>query len=177
MADDSRSDYTSNEPACDYMAGLSGALAALVSRTGSPLVPGPIPVEPVGQEFSVSVGINTQGAGFTEFKIIVAQMTSWPARRIPLSYRYYLDFSDVAAMNFADGIAPHIAITTNYMQGNPTVSTLQYFSENIYFVEVAWTAANAPYPAGQGLYTAETQVNVLIETCGIDMSNKIFSKA
>lgn len=150
----------SNEVACDYNAGISGALAGLVVLTGSNVVPAPIPAEPVGQEFDVLVSINSQSASppYRELKIIVQQMTGWPARRIPLTYRYFLDFSDVAAMGFSNGIVPHVAITTAYMQGSPTISALQQWAGNVYFVDVAWPLATAPYPGGQSQYQAETQV-------------------
>ncbi len=161
LIDDARSDYVSNEVACDYNAGFSGALAGLIALDGTSSTPGPIPAEPVGQEFDVLLSINSQSTTYTEFAITVQQITAWPARRIPLSYRYYADFSDVAAMNFPDGIPAHIGISTAYMQGSPTVSALQQFSGNVYFVEVSWPVTTAPYPGGQSQYQAQTQVFLL----------------
>ena len=148
-----------NEVACDYNAGFSGALAALISLAGTSSIPSNPPTEPVGTEFDVLVSINSQSAGYTEFKIVVQQMTGWPARRIPLSYRFYVDFSDVAAMGFSNGIPPHIAITTAYMQGSPSISALTLFSGNTYYVEISWPATTAPYPGGQSQYQAETQAS------------------
>lgn len=100
-----------------------------------------------------------QGASYTELKVLLQQRTAWPARRVPISYRYYADFSDVLSHQLDPMTA--VALTTAHMEFSPSVSALTHHHGSIYYFEVSWTAENAPYPgkASAG-YEAETQVRL-----------------
>mmetsp|Transcript_12662 Transcript_12662/g.31956 ORF Transcript_12662/g.31956 Transcript_12662/m.31956 type:complete len:962 (+) Transcript_12662:38-2923(+) len=164
---DVRDDYVSNEVATDYNALFTGAAAGMLQLLrGGAETPDEFPEEQPSpeDEFSLIATVNSQGTSYTEFKVLLQQRTAWPARRVPLSYRYYADFSDVIAQQ----LDPLTAVTlrTAYMEFDPTVSGLTHHNGPVYFFEVSWSAENAPYPGGRGVYEAETQVRMSLSSGG-----------
>ena len=158
---DERNDYITNEVATDYNALFTGACAGMLELyRGGGTTPDPIPTEvpDPSDEFGVIASINSQGSSYMEVKVVLEQKTAWPARRVPLSYRYYADFADVIAQG--DDPMTAVTLSTAYLQGQPSVTGLFHYSGSLYFFDVSWSAENAPYPGKQGGgYKAETQVH------------------
>eukprot|EP00193_Tetraselmis_chui_P016449 CAMPEP_0177779754 /NCGR_PEP_ID=MMETSP0491_2-20121128/16794_1 /TAXON_ID=63592 /ORGANISM="Tetraselmis chuii, Strain PLY429" /LENGTH=833 /DNA_ID=CAMNT_0019299391 /DNA_START=115 /DNA_END=2617 /DNA_ORIENTATION=- len=159
---DDRSDYVANEVATDYNALFTGAVAGMLQMfRGGGQPPSQFPEEQPtpDDEFSVVATVNSQGVGYTELKVLLQQRTAWPARRVPLSYRYYADFSDLLAQQL-DPLQV-VALSTAYMEFSPIVSELRQLEGAVYFFEVSWSAEDAPYPGKSGAgYEAETQVRM-----------------
>ncbi|MCQ2521195.1 MAG: glycoside hydrolase family 9 protein [Lachnospiraceae bacterium] len=155
---DTVSNYNTNEVACDYNAGYTGALARMYSRYKGETLKDFGAVETPGKELYVEGGINVEGQDFIELKAYVYNMTAWPAR-IPdnLELRYYVDLSEIYA---AGGTAEGIEITTNYVQGATAQGLKCWDEENhIYYLSITFDD-NSLYPGGQEHYKHEVQARL-----------------
>lgn len=132
---DSIGDYISNEVACDYNAGIVGALAKMYGKYGGDPIPDYKAIEPVGEEFSIDAGINASGFGFISIRASISNKTAWPARGSDkLSYKYFVDISEglEAGLTLKDF---RVESTTN---AGSKVSQLLPWDEknNIYYVNI-----------------------------------------
>ena len=76
---DSRNNYQQNEPALDYNAGFTSALARLYAEYGgSPLASFPPKETPDGPELFLQASVNASGTNFTEIKAYVVNESAWP---------------------------------------------------------------------------------------------------
>lgn len=151
---DTVSDYTANEVACDYNAGFTGILAKMYGKYHGETLKDFGAVEPVGEEYSVEGSVNVDGEDFIEIKALVYNKTAWPARKAgSLELRYYVDLSEVKN---PDGLE----VTANYMQSGHVDGIKPWNKDkNLYYLSVAFDDGNL-YPGGQEHYKSEIQVRM-----------------
>lgn len=156
---DTVSDYTANEVACDYNAGFTGLLSMMYSEYHGQTLVDFGAVEPVEEEYSVDASINAQGDGFIEVKTIVYNMTSWPARAATdVELRYFVDLSELYDEGYE---ASDVQITTNYMQSGRVDGLHVWNEENhIYYLSIVYDDG-ALYPGGQSQYKSEVQARMI----------------
>ena len=159
---DTDQNYTQNEPACDYNAGLIASLSRMYKvYGGSPIAnfTGAIEV-PSNVEFFVQTQPNSTGANYFEVAAWLNNMSGWPARPgTNLSFRYFINTSEFVANGYSD---TNVTITVNYNQGNATVTPylIPWDAPNhIYYVNVDFGKTNI-YPGGQGIYQMQVQFRV-----------------
>ena len=156
---DTVSDYTANEVACDYNAGFTGLLSMMYSEYHGQTLVDFGAVEPVGQEYSTEASINAQGDGFIEIKTMVYNMTAWPARAATdVELRYFVDLSEIYEAGYD---ASDVQITTNYTQSG-TVDGLKVWNEeeHIYYLSIVYNDGQL-YPGGQSQYRSEMQTRLI----------------
>jgi hypothetical protein len=155
---DLRTDYVSNEVACDYNAGFTGAVARLVLEYGGTPDGSFPPAEVVDDEFLVMAKVNASGPRFTEISAILYNRTAWPARvGHNLSYRFFVDLAEVFAAGY--GLAD-ITLSTNYNQGSG-MSALTQWRDTLYYVEVSFAGVNIA-PQGQSEHRKEVQFRMAL---------------
>ncbi len=153
---DEVSNYVNNEVACDYNAGLVGALASLYEDFGGQTLVNFGAVEEIPMDdVYIDACVNVTGDNFLEVKAYVTNVSAWPARTLDqVTMRYFVDLSEVYANG---GTANDISINTNYSQGGNAVGIMPWDEENhIYFVEIQF-AGEPIYPGGQSSYRKEVQ--------------------
>jgi endoglucanase len=156
---DSRSNYTNNEVACDYNAGFTSCLARMYSEFGGNPVADFPGKEVKSEQFYVMANVNTTGDRFTEIKAVINNKTNCPARVcLNLSYRYFVDLSEVTAAGIA---VDQITVKANYLQGKTTISGLKAYngSTSVYYVEVSFVG-DSLYPGTQDSYKREVQFRI-----------------
>ncbi|SET41109.1 glycoside hydrolase family 9 protein [[Clostridium] polysaccharolyticum] len=159
---DTRSDYCMNEVAVDYNSGFTGLMAKMYSKFGGTVDPNLNAVEEVGQEFDLKAAVNAQDStnkiNFVEIKATVYNKTCWPARVTDnLSYRFYMDLSDVIAQGYAPS---DMTLATNYNQSGAKVTgPFPTSDENIYYVNIDLSGAKI-FPGGQSQYRSELQFRI-----------------
>jgi chitodextrinase len=150
---DSRSDYTSNEVACDYNAGLTGALARLYQEYGgTPLASFPPRETPDDDELYVEAGVNAAGASFTEVRAILYNKTGWPARVTDkLSFKYFFTLEP--------GVTPAmITVSSAYNQCRAPQGPVPV-SGSTYAVVIDCTGIKI-FPGGQSEWRKEVQFRI-----------------
>lgn len=153
---DQVSNYVNNEVACDYNAGIVGALASLYEDFGGQTLVNFGAVEEVPMDdVYIDACVNVTGDNFLEVKAYVTNVSAWPARVLDnVTMRYFVDLSEVYANG---GTANDISVNTNYSQGGSAVGIVPWDEENhIYFVEIQF-AGEPIYPGGQSSYRKEVQ--------------------
>jgi hypothetical protein len=158
---DDRGNYVRSEVALDYNASFVGALARLTSLYGGePLMNFPVKETP-RDEYYVAAKVNASGRNFIEVAGILYNHTAWPARISQnLSYRYYVDLSELIAA----GIDPQtdIAISTAYSQGSSVSKLKPYDRANgIYYVEIYFTGVGIA-PVGESESRREVQFRMAL---------------
>ncbi len=152
---DTVSDYTKNEVACDYNAGFTGLMAKLYTRYKGQTIINLGAVEQPEKEFFTEAQVNVQGNDFVEIRAYVYNETGWPARVAKdLELRYFINLSEVYD---AGGSVDDIEVTTNYIQ-NVHSTELKVWDEDkhIYYMSVTFEDG-AVYPGGQENYRKEVQ--------------------
>ena len=153
---DEVSNYVNNEVACDYNAGMVGALSCLYRDFGGQTLVNFGAVEEVTiDEVSIDACVNVSGNDHLEVKAYVMNMSAWPARTLDnVTLRYFVDLSEVYE---AGGTVNDISLTTNYSQGGSAVGIMPWDEENhIYYVEIQFSG-ELIYPGGQSEYKKEVQ--------------------
>ncbi|MBQ7766269.1 MAG: glycoside hydrolase family 9 protein [Lachnospiraceae bacterium] len=153
---DEVSNYINNEVACDYNAGIVGALACLYEDFGGQTLVDFGAVEAVPEdEVYIDACVNVSGDNHLEVKAFVTNTSAWPARTMDtVTLRYFMDLSEVYANG---GTASDISLNTNYSQGGSAVGVMPWDEENhIYYVEIQF-AGEPIYPGGQSSYKKEVQ--------------------
>jgi hypothetical protein len=145
--------YQSTEPAVDYNAGFTGALAKMYSLFGGPPLSdtalqtqingdNPNYTHTCADEYLVEAKINATATNFTEISAYLNNRSGWPARASnTLKFRYYFTLDSA---NISD-----ITLTTNLLNG-ATISgpTLYDAANKIYYLTIDFTGTYL-YPGGQ----------------------------
>lgn len=148
---DSRSDYVSNEIACDYNACFTGALARLATDYNS--TPTVIQPEIASGEFYCDSKINAASSTFFEPAVFLYNHSAWPARvTTKMSFRYFIDITEGVALGKT--IADY-SVRLSYGQGG-SISPLKLWSGNIYYCEISFIGEKI-YPGGQSECRREAQ--------------------
>ena len=153
---DNRSDYIANEVATDYNAGFTGALARLVEWHGGSALPGFPPASvAVDDEFFVEAAINQNGGGFTEIRALLNNRSALPpAASDFLSFRYFLDLSEMVAAGYQPG---QLRLSTAYNQGARVTGPFAHDpARHIYYVVADFTGTTIS-PGGSQLFRKEVQ--------------------
>lgn len=156
---DTVSDYTVNEVACDYNAGFTGLMAKLYSRyKGQTLIDFGAVETVSAPEIFAETGINVEGNDFVEIKAYIYNESAWPARASSnLEYRYFVDLSEIIN---AGGNASNIEVSTNYMQsGRCDGLKVWDESQNLYYLSIVFDDGKL-FPGGQENYKQEIQVRM-----------------
>jgi endoglucanase len=151
---DNRQDYQTNEPADDYNAALTGALARLYEEYGGSPVASMPDKAPDDDQIYAQASINNSGSNFTEIKALFINKTGWPARVTSnLSMRYYFTLEPGVTPSMLSLSSPYSTCGTNFLSG-PT-----QYSGNIYYV-TASCVGTLIYPGGQGNYQKQVQFRI-----------------
>ncbi|HEY9596313.1 MAG TPA: glycoside hydrolase family 9 protein, partial [Cyanophyceae cyanobacterium] len=158
---DERDNFKMTEVATDYNAGFTGAVAKLYNKYGGqPLAKFP-ESEKRDDEFFVEAQANIVDK-VAEITAILHNQSAWPARKIKnLSFRYFLDISDVIEQGYK----------VSDIQANLTdnkgaaISALKPWknSPTIYYVQVDVDGSNL-YPGGEPYYKKEIQFRLTSPT-------------
>jgi hypothetical protein len=144
---DDRTDYVSNEVACDYNAALVGALAKMSSLYGgSPLSDFPQnyfkPLEQRRDEYFVRGRLLSETATSTEIIVQLTNRSAWPATvKDKLSSRYFFDLTETFNAN------EDITVTLGTHEG-ATLSGPFHWSGNVYYILIDFTGTKI-YPGGR----------------------------
>ncbi|MEO3930713.1 glycoside hydrolase family 9 protein [Micromonosporaceae bacterium B7E4] len=160
---DNRSDYVMNEVATDYNAGLTSALARLISEYGgTPLANFPPAETPDIDEITVETTVMQAEPRATGIKAIVYNKSAFPARALTdSSFRYYFRPEGSSA----------IQVTSGYTQGCPAPTSARQLSGDIWYVEVDCSGYTIA-PAGQSAHRMEVQFKIGVPEGGTwDPSN------
>jgi hypothetical protein len=162
---DDRTNYTTNEVATDYNAGLTSALARLYADYGGTPAAG-FPAKEVrdDDEQYVAASVNASGSDFVEIKAWVINKSGWPARMgDKLKFRYYFNLDNGAP-------ASSVVTTFNYNQCKTTTPVAVVVSGTLAYVEVDCTGTKI-YPGGQQWWKAEVQFRMRTAGYAWDNSN------
>ncbi|OPZ90568.1 MAG: Endoglucanase 1 precursor [Firmicutes bacterium ADurb.Bin419] len=148
---DTINDYQANEVACDYNAGFVGILAKMYNEYGGTPIENFNAIEPVGEEYGIYAAVNAAGSTFTNMKASLANKTGWPPRLSDkLSYRYFVDISEVISAGYKASDITISASTTNGAKVSPGLIEWDA-SKNIYYVNIDFTGTKI-YPGGINEY-------------------------
>ncbi|WP_051624286.1 glycoside hydrolase family 9 protein [Clostridium akagii] len=153
---DEVSNYTQNEPACDYNAGFTGLLVRMYHNYGGNPIANFNAVEtPTNDEFFVEAGVNASGTNFVEIKAVINNKSGWPARMgDKLSFKYFIDISELVKAGYS---SKDVTLSLNYNQGGVVSGLIPWnATKNIYYVNVDFTGTKI-YPGGQSAYKKEIQ--------------------
>jgi hypothetical protein len=166
---DSISDYVSNEVACDYNAGFTGALACMYDMYGGDPIEDFDAVEDVDDEMYVTAGINSSSSNYIEIKAYMNNVSSWPARESEaLSFNYYFDLTSEFAAGYE---LSDITVSSNYSDGGTVTGPFVWDAdEDIYYVNVDFTGTNI-YPGGQSAYRKEVQFRIALPSTATEWDN------
>jgi hypothetical protein len=156
---DVRSNYVQNEPADDYNAAFTGALARLYNEYGgTPLAQFP-PKDTPTEQFCLLAKVNYAGPTSTQIDAFIYNNTNEPARTChTLSYKYFFNFS----REIAGGIPVDSIIVTTYdLVGNAKISPLTPYngSDSIYYLEISYYN-DSLYPSSWNSYQREALFGV-----------------
>ncbi len=184
--EDDRGNYINNEVATDYNAGFTAMLCKMIDEYGgTPDASFPQPEAHDGPEFFVeALSKGADASGITvSFKIV--NHSAWPARaQDNLSFRYYMDLSEVkaagknpedvvircdrdqSAMYAASGVKPAV------------ISPVKQYSGDIYYVEVTLPDGRAVLPISEGMQKCEILLALVMPDYGSgwDASNDFSNK-
>ncbi|MDC7221933.1 MAG: glycoside hydrolase family 9 protein [Spirochaetales bacterium] len=166
---DDISDYISNEVACDYNAGITGALVWLYDMYGGDPIDNFDAIEEVGDEMYVSAGVNSSSDNYIEIKAYMNNISSWPARMgDALSFNYYFDLTEEFSYGYD---IDDITITANYSDGGTVTGPYVWDAdEDIYYVNVDFTGTDI-YPGGQSAYKKEVQFRLALPATASEWDN------
>ncbi len=148
---DSRTDYISNEVACDYNSGLVGILAHMVGENdGTTLDDFPQnyfrPKNERLDDLPALTLLGYQPPGMTSITVRLQNRAGWPARFTnDLAYRYYIDISEAITNGYSiDDITASISET----EETATLSGPFLWENDIYYYEIKILGLNL-YPGMQ----------------------------
>ncbi|MGD9200766.1 MAG: glycoside hydrolase family 9 protein [Chitinispirillia bacterium] len=132
---DDRSNFITNEVACDYNAAFTGALAAMTQEFGGTPLDNFPQKEKKEPEIFVMAKVNASGPRHIEISAKLHNRSAWPARsKDNLSIRYFVNLSEVFA---AGHTLQDIKINTNHSGASGISELISYDKDkNIYYVEI-----------------------------------------
>jgi hypothetical protein len=170
---DSRSDYVRNEVACDYNAGLVGALARLyLLYGGNPLSDFPqnyfkAPYENFRDEYFVRAYIISKDSRSATISIRVNNRAAWPATvKDKFSVRVFIDLSELLNAGYSTSnlrISVPYSATNSYVVKGPT-----QWSGTVYYIEIDLTGTKI-FPAGRE--RCEKEIQLRLEAPVLDLTN------
>lgn len=163
--EDDRQNYINNEVACDYNAGFTALLCKMTDAYGGTPDPDFPEPETRDREFYVETKLTGDLGGVTlSFKL--TNHSAWPARiEDNLSYRYYMDLSEVIDGGFQPGdVVMRIDRDQAKMYDDYTpaqVSELKHYKDNIYYVEVTYPDGRVAMPISEGQHQCELMLALI----------------
>lgn len=163
--EDDRQNYINNEVACDYNAGFTVLLCKMTDAYGGTPDPDFPEPETRDREFYVETKLTETSGGVTlSFKL--TNHSAWPARiEDNLSYRYYMDLSEVIDGGFQPGdVVMRIDRDQAKMYDDYTpaqVSELKHYKDNIYYVEVTYPDGRVAMPISEGQHQCELMLALI----------------
>lgn len=170
-------DYTLNEVACDYNAGIVGSLAKMYSEYGgNPLKNWPHPEdfrEPLDSdilEYFTRGWIVYEGYGTLNLLLQVNNRSGWPpTMKDDMSTKYFMDLSEL----FDAGYTVNDVDIKLGVNDGCTITGLNHWSDNIYYFEVDFSGTQI-MPCEWN--SCEKEANISIKTPeGIDSSTNDWS--
>jgi hypothetical protein len=155
---DDISNYTTNEVACDYNAGLAACSIKMYALYGGSAVSGFPAAETREDEFFCEASATSSGSSQTDIRMYVNNRSGWPARFVKnLGFRYYMDLSEVSS----SGKSPtDVKAAYNYVEFPVTISSPTLASGSIYYFQVSFNDGTSVYPGGNAQYAAEVQLRI-----------------
>jgi hypothetical protein len=183
---DDRNNYINNEVATDYNAGFTAALCKMIEKYGGETDPSFPPVEQHdGPEFYVETLVKGEGSGSITLSFKVTNHSAWPARvQDNISFRYYMDLSELKAAGY-DPMNAEIRCDRNQSEmyaskgiAPGTVSKIQHYSGDIYYIEVTLPDGRAVLPVSEGMQQCEFLIAMVCPGYGSvwDASNDFSNK-
>ena len=184
--EDDRNNYINNEVATDYNAGFTAALCKMIEKYGGETDPSFPPVEQHdGPEFYVETLVKGEGSGSITLSFKVTNHSAWPARvQDNISFRYYMDLSELKAAGY-DPMNAEIRCDRNQSEmyaskgiAPGTVSKIQHYSGDIYYIEVTLPDGRAVLPVSEGMQQCEFLIAMVCPGYGSvwDASNDFSNK-
>lgn len=137
---DATDDFVQNEVSIDYNAAIVGALAGMISFYGDGLVPDPDPApEPPIEGIYVEARVEENSASRTQVTVHIHNHTVHPPHfETQLSYRYYLDLSEVFDQGYDLSNLSIQTVVNEKSEG--TLSGLNLYDEinHIYYIDVSY---------------------------------------
>jgi endoglucanase len=155
---DDISNYTTNEVACDYNAGLAACAIKMYALYGGAALAGFPAAETKEDEFFCEASVTSSGSSQTDIRLYVNNRSAWPARLIKgLNFRYYMDLSEVSA----SGKNPtDVKAAYNYVEFPVTITGPTLATGSIYYFQVSFTDGTSIFPGGNAQYAAEVQLRI-----------------
>ena len=176
--EDDRNNYINNEVATDYNAGFTAMLCKMVDEYGGQTDPDFPEPETRDEEFYVEAMIKQSSESGITLSLKFTNHTAWPARVVDnLSYRYYMDLSEVIAAGFKpEDVAVRVDRDQSAMYSDVTpaqISGIQHYDGNIYYIEVTYPDGRAAMPISTGRCQCETMLALVFPNYGTgwDASN------
>lgn len=176
--EDDRNNYINNEVATDYNAGFTAMLCKMVDEYGGKTDPDFPEPETRDEEFYVEAMIKQSSESGITLSLKFTNHTAWPARVVDnLSYRYYMDLSEVIAAGFKpEDVAVRVDRDQSAMYSDVTpaqISGMQHYDGNIYYIEVTYPDGRAAMPISTGRCQCETMLALVFPNYGTgwDASN------
>ncbi len=175
--EDDRQNYINNEVACDYNAGFTALLCKMTEAYGGTPDPDFPEPETRDKEFYVETKLTETSGGVTlSFKL--TNHSAWPARiEDNLSYRYYMDLSEVINAGFQPGdVVMRVDRDQAKMYDDYTpaqISEVQHYKDNIYYIEVTYPDGRVAMPISEGQHQCELMLALVFPDyqTGWDASN------
>ena len=175
--EDDRQNYINNEVACDYNAGFTALLCKMTEAYGGTPDPDFPEPETRDKEFYVETKLTETSGGVTlSFKL--TNHSAWPARiEDNLSYRYYMDLSEVINAGFQPGdVFMRVDRDQAKMYDDYTpaqISEVQHYKDNIYYIEVTYPDGRVAMPISEGQHQCELMLALVFPDyqTGWDASN------
>ena len=159
---DTRDNFQTNEVACDYNAGFTGALARLYELYGGYTDPAFPRAETPDPQFFVEASVNSSAANYTEIRALLNNHSAFPARASSaLRYRYFVDLTELYA---AGGTKDSVTLTTNMLDGGTISGLLPWdAARHLYYVELRYDGVSI-IPGGSTSYRREAQFRLTVPT-------------
>ena len=98
------------------------------------------------------------GPNYTEIKAELNNRSAWPARVIKdLSFNYYVDLTEVFEAGYG---VEDIKVELRMAEIPATITQLQHYSENIYYVKISFKDGTDIFPGGQSEFRREVQFRI-----------------
>lgn len=171
--EDDRGNYINNEVATDYNAGYTALLCKMIDKYGGETLDNFPPVEQHDSpELYVDAKCKASASG-VDLSLKITNHTAWPARIVDnVSYRYYMDISEVIAAGFtADDIVIRCDRDQAAMYSGAGVAPAEiskpiHYKDNIYYIEVTYPDGRAAMPISEGRHQCELMLAVVFPNYG-----------